>query len=268
MSNHVVLCVDDEAYILRSLERLLRKETYRVVTADGGATGLAVLEKERVQLILSDQRMPRMTGVEFLQKAKEIRPEAIRVILSGYADVGVVVDSINKGEVYRFLTKPWNDEELKRIIMQCLRHYEIVEQNRALEEKVRTGNRDTQRSGGRDEEVLGECIWSFELSPRLLEKLPLPVIGVSRDGTIVATNRQARELFEAEGKTITGRSLQEAAPTRIAAAATHWLARETSSEPLFLEWGENALPACRASVASDPWPKGCLLLVAVRKRRL
>jgi len=112
MTDKVVLCVDDEPHILNALQRLLRKEDFQVVTARDVEEGLAVLASRPVQLVISDQRMPGMTGVEFLQKVKELFPDAVRVILSGYADVGVIVDSINKGEIYRFLTKPWNDEEL------------------------------------------------------------------------------------------------------------------------------------------------------------
>lgn len=262
MSDRTVLCVDDEVHVLRSLERLLRKEEYRVVTAEGGTEGLAVLGREPVQLILSDQRMPRMTGVEFLQKAKEIRPEAVRVILSGYADVGVVVDAINKGEVYRFLTKPWSDQELKNVIAECLGHYEIIERSRGPEREVLTGGNRAQPS---DEyaESLDERVGRFYLSPRILEKLPIPAIGVGKDGAVLVANRPARELFAAGETRTLARSLQDRVPPAMAHAAVRWLARLTpSSEPLFLEWGKNPFTKCPGPTASSPWTEGCLLLLA------
>lgn len=130
MNDKFVLCVDDEVNILNSLKRLLRKEDYTVLTATSGSEGLSLLEKQPVQVVISDQRMPEMTGTEFLKKVKERYPNTIRVILSGYAEAPALLGAINEGEVFRFLTKPWNDEELKAEIQQCLAQYDLATRTR------------------------------------------------------------------------------------------------------------------------------------------
>ncbi|MDD2710397.1 MAG: response regulator [Verrucomicrobiae bacterium] len=95
----VLLCVDDEENILQALRRLLRKEDYRVVTALGGKQALEMLVRENPQVVLTDQRMPDLAGTEVLKRVREQYPETIRLILSGYADVGTILDSINLGEL-------------------------------------------------------------------------------------------------------------------------------------------------------------------------
>ena len=108
--NRTLLLVDDEEKILSSLERLFRKEGYTILRADSGKQGLNFLKKYTINVILSDQKMPEMTGVEFLSKAKILYPDTIRIILSGYSDLESILDAINKGEIFRFVTKPWDND--------------------------------------------------------------------------------------------------------------------------------------------------------------
>src|SRR5512143_3889480 len=103
-----VLFVDDELNILRSLERLFMDEAFTVTTAGSGEEGLSLLRDDPAfGLIVSDQRMPGMNGVEFLSRAREIAPEALRIVLTGYADLNATMDAINRGGAYRYITKPW-----------------------------------------------------------------------------------------------------------------------------------------------------------------
>jgi CheY-like chemotaxis protein len=118
-----VLLVDDESSILSSLRRILRREGYNILTAESAVEGFALLAKHPIQVIVSDQRMPEMNGIEFLSKVKSMHPKTVRMVLSGYSDVSAVTDAINKGAVYRFLTKPWNDELLKGEIRGALRYW-------------------------------------------------------------------------------------------------------------------------------------------------
>ena len=192
MNDRTVLCVDDEANVLSSLGRLLRKEDYTLLTAQGGEAGLKLLETQPAQLVVSDQRMPNMTGVEFLQKVKERSPETVRVILSGYADAGMILEAINKGEVYRFLSKPWNDEELKVTLRQCLEHYHLTQKNRELVEQVRLHNEELER-------IVEERSISLKLSQEILANLPLPVLGIDREGTIALVNEAASSCFPNQG---------------------------------------------------------------------
>ncbi|MGD8835586.1 MAG: response regulator [Desulfobacteraceae bacterium] len=131
---HTLLLVDDEKAITRALNRLFRKEGYNIMTAGSGAEGLDKLhQSERpVSMIISDQRMPEMNGAQFLEKAKEIHPEAIRYLLTGYSDLEAVIHAINGGEIHRYLTKPWNDEDLVLQVRQSLEHLELTLENRRL----------------------------------------------------------------------------------------------------------------------------------------
>ena len=135
-TEHTLLLVDDEKAITRSLNRLFRKEGYQILTADSGSEGLEVLKQndKHVSMIISDQRMPVMNGAQFLEKAKAIRPEAIRYLLTGYSDMEAVIAAVNKGEIHRYLTKPWNDEDLLLQVRQSLEHYELIADNRRLTE--------------------------------------------------------------------------------------------------------------------------------------
>ena len=131
---HTLLLVDDEKAIIRALNRLFRKEGYNIMTAESGAEGLDKLhQSERpVSMIISDQRMPEMNGAQFLEKAKEIYPEAIRYLLTGYSDLDAVIHAINEGEIHRYLNKPWNDEDLVLQVRQSLEHLELASENRRL----------------------------------------------------------------------------------------------------------------------------------------
>ncbi len=118
-----VLFVDDEVNILSSIKRTLRREGYEILTANSAAEGFSLLARNSVQVIVSDQRMPEMNGTEFLSRVKNLYPETVRMVLSGYSEISAVTDSINKGAVYRFMLKPWDDEQLKEEITGALRHW-------------------------------------------------------------------------------------------------------------------------------------------------
>ncbi|MDY6822281.1 MAG: response regulator [Thermodesulfobacteriota bacterium] len=141
--NHTILLVDDESQVLNSLKRLFRKEKqYAVYTAASGQEGLSRLKEMEtpVSLIVSDQRMPGMSGSEFLEQAKALCPDAIRFMLTGYSDLNAIVDAVNKGEIHRYITKPWNDDDLKLQIRQAIRQYELVEENKRLQEVTKQQN--------------------------------------------------------------------------------------------------------------------------------
>lgn len=124
-----VLVVDDEETYLRTLRRILRKD-FNVLTAMSGVEGLEVLEQNKdVALILSDQRMPVMTGSDFLGKAIDYSPDAIRFLITGYADLDAVIDAINTGHIYRYISKPWNPDELLIDVKRAVEHYMTSREN-------------------------------------------------------------------------------------------------------------------------------------------
>ena len=134
--------VDDERDVLRSIHDLLRLD-YRVVTCQQGAEALEVLRSaEPVHVILSDQKMPEMTGVEVLRHAKVIRPETTRLLFTAYADIRTVIDAVNQGHIFRYLAKPWVPEELEAVVRQAVEHHDlIVEKNRLVAELQQTNAR-------------------------------------------------------------------------------------------------------------------------------
>lgn len=143
-SEHIILFVDDEESILASLVRLFRRQGYTILTAGGGDEALQLLEKEKreVSLIVSDQRMPKLNGAAFLAEAKKIRPDALRFLLTGYSEMEAIVDAVNKGEIHRYVTKPWNDEELVMQVNFALQQYDLIMENKRLQ--ILTGKQNRQ----------------------------------------------------------------------------------------------------------------------------
>lgn len=120
--NHpTLLLLDDEPSIINALRRLFHHEGYRIFFANSAADALELLAIHRIDIVLSDQRMPEMTGVEFLSRVKELYPSIIRIVLSGYTDIDTVTDAINKGAIYKFFSKPWDDEDLREEIRRIFR---------------------------------------------------------------------------------------------------------------------------------------------------
>lgn len=126
-----ILVVDDEPSILTAMRRLLRRDGYEILTANSAKEGFEMLGQHDVQVILSDQRMPEMSGTEFLSRARELYPETIRIVLSGYTDLESISDAINRGAIYKFLTKPWDDDLLRENIREAFRHHEAAQRKKA-----------------------------------------------------------------------------------------------------------------------------------------
>jgi response regulator RpfG family c-di-GMP phosphodiesterase len=140
MSAATILCVDDEPNILASLQRLFRKHDFRVLCADGAAAGLAVLEQETIDVVMSDMRMPQCSGTEFLERVRERWPTTMRLLLTGYADLGSIVGAINRGEIYRYITKPWNEEDILLIVRDALGRRSLEQEKDRLERLTREQN--------------------------------------------------------------------------------------------------------------------------------
>ncbi|HEV8060376.1 MAG TPA: hybrid sensor histidine kinase/response regulator [Gemmataceae bacterium] len=136
---HTLLVVDDEPDVVRSVHDLLRLE-YHVVGATSGTIGLEQLEKQQVHIVMADQRMPDMTGVEFLAQVRRDYPNSVRLLFTGYADIKAVIDAINQGHVYRYIAKPWDPDELQAIIRQAATHYDLVKERGHLLKEVQAKN--------------------------------------------------------------------------------------------------------------------------------
>ncbi len=219
-----VLCVDDEPNILNSLKRLLRREDYRLLTASSGPSALEIMQEDQVHVVISDQRMADMSGVEFLARVKEEYPDAIRIILTGYTEVDSITEAINKGHIYKFFLKPWNDQNLKLEIKQALDQYELMQDNKSLHGKIMLQNEELKQINHKLEEMVQERTQelevrnrALELSRAILEDLPLPIIGISTDGMIAFINRRVQELSHKNAEVELGGTVCDYFPDEILA---------------------------------------------------
>ena len=135
MKKYTILAVDDEKLILNAIKRLLRNENYTLLTAQSGIEGLRLLKKHNVQLVISDQTMPEMTGLDFLKRVKVEYPEILMIMLTGNAEIGIAIDAINETGVYKFILKPWENVILKITIRRAIESLELgLERDKLLKQ--------------------------------------------------------------------------------------------------------------------------------------
>jgi response regulator RpfG family c-di-GMP phosphodiesterase len=128
-----LLCVDDEPNILSSLRRLFRAKGYRVLTAESASEGLHIMADEPIDLVISDMRMPGMDGAQFLEQVRNRWPDTIRMLLTGYSDIQSILDAINRGEIYRYITKPWDDNDILLLVRHALERRMLEKEKQRLE---------------------------------------------------------------------------------------------------------------------------------------
>jgi len=216
-----LLLVDDEENIVSSLRRLFRRDGYHIVTANSGAEGLQRLAEVNVDVIVSDQRMPGMTGVEFLRRAKELYPDTVRMVLSGYTELQSITDAVNEGAIYKFLTKPWDDERLRAHVAEAFRQKDLADENRRLASEVHSANHELACVNQRLEELLARQREQTSLEESraanargVLENVPAPIIGIDADGMVAFVNRDAQALLS-DGGALIGCDADDALPAEL-----------------------------------------------------
>jgi len=137
MAQHTILIVDDEPNVISALKRSLIDEDYNILSVESGEEGLRLLANHPAQLVISDEKMPGMSGSEFLSHVKNRYPHTIRIILTGQASIEAAMQSINEGEIYRFFTKPWDDLELLLALRAAFEKYDLKAENRRLLQTVK-----------------------------------------------------------------------------------------------------------------------------------
>jgi DNA-binding NtrC family response regulator len=138
-----VLYVDDETHNLNSFKAAFRRD-FNIYTAQSAREGRKILEQHEIAVIVTDQRMPVMTGIEFLESIIPVYPDTIRILLTGFSDINAVMDAINRGQVYKYMVKPWADEELKMYIQNAMEIYHLRKENRDLLVKLENANRQLE----------------------------------------------------------------------------------------------------------------------------
>jgi len=193
-----VLCVDDERNVLRSLERIFLDDDYEIVTAGSADEGLEIMAKsgDSFQVIVSDYRMPVMNGVEFLKAVYERWPDTVRIVLSGYADAGAIVAAINEGHIYKFIPKPWNDEELRVTLQNCLERFFLLKKNRELLDELARTNQALEEKVQQRTEDLELRNRALEFSQTMLGNLPVGVVGIDECGLIAHCNAVAAGILK------------------------------------------------------------------------
>ena len=146
LGQRTLLLLDDEENILASLVRLLRRDGYKILKATSAAVAFELLAAHPVGVIVSDQRMPEMNGVEFLRRVKRLYPDTVRMVLSGYTDLKSVTDAINEGAVYKFLTKPWDDELLRANIQEAFQRHDLTQDNQRLGDEMASISEELNRA--------------------------------------------------------------------------------------------------------------------------
>ncbi len=129
-----ILFVDDEKNVLKAMQRIFRRENYKLYFAVSAKEALDILSKELVHVVISDHRMPEMTGAELLKEVKKQYPKTIRIMLTAHADVNAIMAAVNEGAVYKFITKPWNEDDLRLTISLALEQYDLIKENKYLKE--------------------------------------------------------------------------------------------------------------------------------------
>jgi diguanylate cyclase (GGDEF)-like protein/PAS domain S-box-containing protein len=220
-----LLLVDDEPNILAALKRQMRGTDCRILTAPGGQQGLELLESEPVDVIVSDQRMPGMTGVEFLRIVKNSHPDTVRMVLSGFTELQSVTDAVNEGAIYKFLTKPWDDTQLRAHIEEAFRNKEMVDENRRLGLELRTANLGLASANRQLEDVLEQQREqirrdgiSLDIVREALLRVPMAIVALDEDRQVAYANLAARKLF-GKGDALLGSDADEVMPAAVVALA-------------------------------------------------
>jgi len=214
MEEPTILIVDDERNIIRSIARLLREENYHVLMAESGEEALQILKKNTVSVIISDQRMPGMTGTELLCKVKELYPDTVRLVLSGYTDLKTVTDAINKGAIYKFLTKPWDDELLLNNIREAFEIANLKRENDRLAKRLRDINGSLEQRIEEKTKALKISTRVLQLSQDIMNCIPVGIVGVDENEIIILANDFAINVLNAR-KDVIGLTADAVLPQKL-----------------------------------------------------
>jgi PAS domain S-box-containing protein len=206
-----LLLLDDEPNILRSLRRVFRAHAYTVHAANTPDEAFEMLARHPIGVVMSDQRMPLMRGTDFLARVKQLYPDTVRIVLSGYTELQSITEAINEGSIYKFLTKPWNDVQLSDEIEQAFQQYEMVAESHMLQQRLRESNRQLESRLLQNEVRLQREEVALDVSHEALGVVPVPIIGIDLSGMIAISNAAADQLLGG-GMSVVGEHVSDVLP--------------------------------------------------------
>jgi len=199
-----VLIVDDEQNILSSLRRLFRREHYDLVTASHAQEALRIMEEKPAHVVISDYRMPGMTGTQLLREVQVRWPDTVRVVLSGYSEVKAIIDAINEGAIYKFISKPWNDEEILLSVRRAVEQYTLTFENKRLAREIAQQNEQLRELNRRLDQRAADASSGQTVAQEVLEAIDAGVLVVDPGGLVVAANRRVWDILQPEEAELIG----------------------------------------------------------------
>ena len=193
-----LLILDDEENVLRALRRALRPAGFQIHITTTPQEAFEVLALHPVGVVMADQRMPLMTGSEFLRRVKDRHPHTKRIVLSGYTDLQTITESINRGAIYQFLTKPWNDAELLALLETAFVEYELGAENQRLDGELRQANRRLAEAFAAQGQRMSHGETALDVMHAAIGSVAVPVLGLDPAGDLVMINAAAERLFAPE----------------------------------------------------------------------
>jgi len=268
-----LLLVDDEDNVLRSLTRALRRDGYQLHTAHSASEALDVLKHHPIDVILSDQRMPEQNGTEFLSQVKTLYPQTVRLMLSGYTEVGSVTDAINEGSIYKFLTKPWDDDQLRANIREAFHRHHIETQNLLLQREVEEVNAELLQLNHTLEQELQDRNLRIErdtsvacVMQEMMDLLPLGILGVDQDAEIVWSNALAGQLLGLQEGELIAQTLDVLPLPLKDAIDDHLFDPQPQCSACTLDFGHGPVRVELKPMGGKSRSSGCLVLLTPSQR--
>lgn len=217
-----VLFVDDEQNVLSAIKRAFIDENYIILAASSGADGLALFDLHQIQVVVSDYRMPGMNGIEFLREVNKRWPQTVKIVLSGYADIETVVAAVNEGQIYKFIPKPWNDDDLKLTISNALDKYFLQKKNEELTVELQKKNTELTKLNEELNILLEEKFANLEFRTEIvttyqniLDSVPIGIIGVDLNNDTLAICNSTWANIIGNTRCLLGENIEKSLPGSI-----------------------------------------------------
>lgn len=266
MNDKSILFVDDDENLVNAFVRLFRKEGITMHTALSAEEGLETLEtNENIHVIISDHSMPGTTGIDFLALVKDLHPQTIRVLITGHMDLSIAIDAINHGQVFRYLTKPVNSDELIAIVAQCFEQYEMRCKIEELTVQTQQQNEELILLNKRLAEINLTQAESLDVSQEILERLPVAVIGINPDLKILLTNKAAQKAIPALRTYTSDMVISDALPGDVVETIAQCISEQQSLESKRFIWDRNIINVMIEPLNDEGQSKGCILAFDIQE---